>query len=73
MDKYVMEDKTSSRLLTVEEFKERHRPPINIRWAIQKNYIEMVDAGALMRYGRKILIDPNAFWNWLKEKGRRDA
>ena len=73
MDKIVMEDKKSSRLLSLEEFKEKHRPPINIRWAIQKSYSEMVESGALLRYGRKILIDPDAFWAWLREKGRKDA
>jgi len=33
----------------------------------------MVESGALLRYGRKILIDPDAFWVWLREKGREDA
>ena len=73
MDNFVMEDKKPTRLLSVEEFKKKHQPPINIRWAIQKSYCEMVEAGALLRYGRKILIDPDAFWSWLKEKGRKDA
>ena len=72
MDRYVMEDKTFPDFSRLRSLR-RDTGLINIRWAIQKNYIEMVDAGALMRYGRKILIDPNAFWNWLKEKGRRDA
>ena len=63
----------SDRLLSVEEFKEKQMPPINMRGAIQKNYTEMVEAGVLFRYGRKILIDPDTFWVWLKEKGRKDA
>ena len=53
--------------------KEKQMPPINMRWAIKKNYTEMVEAGVLFRYGRKILIDPDTFWVWLKEKGRKDA
>ena len=63
----------SLELVSVEAFKRQHRPPINIRWAIQKNYHEMVEAGALYRFGRKLLIDPHSFWLWLREKGRRDA
>ena len=73
MKELVMEDKKPNPLLSVEEFKKQHRPPINIRWAIQKSYCEMVESGALLRYGRKILIDPDAFWVWLREKGREDA
>ena len=58
-------------LVSVEAF--RKEAPVNMRWAIQKHYGEMVKAGALYSYGRKLLIDPDAFWAWLREKGRREA
>ena len=32
-------------LLAVEDFIKRHRPPVNMRWTIQKHYQEMVEAG----------------------------
>ncbi len=73
MTSHKLNHQNSDRLLSVEEFKEKHGPPINIRWAIQKSYCEMVESGALLRYVRKILIDPDAFWIWLREKGREDA
>ena len=44
MKELVMDDKKPNPLLSVEEFKKKHRPPINIRWAIQKSYCEMVES-----------------------------
>ena len=60
-------------LLAVEDFIKRHRPPVNMRWTIQKHFTELVEYGALLKLGRKLLIDPEAFWTWLRERGRREA
>ena len=59
------------RLLTVKEFQKE--TPINLRWAIQQHYPEMVEAGALLKYGRKLLIEHDSFWRWLLEKGQSEA
>ncbi len=61
---------TAPELLSVAEFTKHHHPPINLRWAIQQHYSEMAECGVVLRFGRKILIDPGAFWTWLRQKGR---
>ena len=58
MNTHEWNHQNSDRLLSVEELKEKQMPPINMRWAIQKNYTEMVEAGVLFRYGRKVLDRP---------------
>lgn len=73
MEKIKRTEPQRPELVSVETFTSKHQPPINLRWAIQRHYHEMVDAGALLRFGRKLLIDPESFWVWLREKGRRDA
>jgi hypothetical protein len=60
-------------LLGVEDFIATHNPPVNMRWTISKHYPELVEAGALLRIGRKLLISPQHFWEWLRERGRREA
>ena len=65
------QDRSRNQLLSIQQF--RHASPINLRWAIQQHYSEMVEAGALLKYGRKILIDPQAFWKWLRDHGQRKA
>jgi len=64
-------DVARQQLLSVEQFKDQS--PINLRWAIQKHYHELVSQDVIYRYGRKILIDPEHFWDWLREKGRREV
>ncbi len=59
--------KSPQLLLTIKEF--QSSVPINLRWAIQKNYTEMVEWKVLVRYGRKLLIDPDRFWDWLRSRG----
>ena len=44
--------------------------PVNLRWALQKHYTELVEAGVVIRYGRKILLDEEKIWGWLKSRGR---
>ena len=51
-------------LLTVKDFD--NQIPINVRWAIQKQSCRLEEIGALIRYGRKLLIDPEKFYEWLK-------
>ena len=58
---------TLAPFLKVNEFQKK--APINLRWAIQKNYTEMVEWKVLVRYGRKLLIDPDRFWDWLRSRG----
>ena len=41
--------------------------PINLRWAIHKHRDEMISYGALVRFGRNLLINPPAFWAWVSE------
>jgi len=64
---------TNPPLLAVEDFIKTHKPPVSVRWQIQKSYPELVEAGALLRIGRKLLISPQHFWEWLRERGRREA
>ena len=42
--------------------------PVNLRWALQKHYSELVDAGVVIRYGRKILLDEERIWRWLRSR-----
>jgi len=42
--------------------------PVNLRWALQKHYSELVDAGVVIRYGRKILLDEENIWRWLRSR-----
>ena len=59
----MIENVTPKSLLTVKEFQDQS--PINVRWAIQKHGCRLEETGAVIRYGRKILIDPDAFMRWL--------
>lgn len=58
-------------LLTVGELQESS--PIHVRWAIQKFRDELVRHQVLYKYGRKVLLDEEAFWSWLKERGQQAA
>ena len=42
--------------------------PVNLRWALQKHYTELVEAGVVIRYGRKILLDEERIWRWLRSR-----
>ena len=55
-------------LLTVKDFD--NQIPINVRWAIQKHGCRLEEFGALIRYGKKLLIDPEKFYEWLKTQNR---
>ena len=56
------------KLVSVDDFIENHHPPINMRWAIQKHQKEMKDEKVIIRFGNKILIQPENFWRWLFER-----
>ncbi len=58
---------TLAPLLKVNEFQKK--ASINLRWAIQQNYTEMIEWKVLVRYGRKLLIDLDRFWDWLRSRG----
>ena len=53
-------------LVALDDFIQHHHPPINLRWAIQCHVKEMTRLGVITRFGRKILIDPKRFWDWLR-------
>lgn len=59
------------KLVAISSFQESS--PINLRWAIQLHYDELVHSGVLFRFGRKLLIDPEQFWVWLRESGHQAA
>jgi len=44
--------------------------PVNLRWALQKHYTALLESGVVIRYGKKILIDEEKFWGWLRSRGR---
>lgn len=56
---------TKDSLLTVKDFQKL--VPINVRWAIQKHGCRLEEAKVIVRYGRKILIDPEMFDQWLRK------
>jgi hypothetical protein len=64
-------DSHGSPLVAISSFQESS--PINLRWAIQLHYDELVHSGVLFRFGRKLLIDPEQFWVWLRESGHQAA
>ena len=71
MDKgEIRNTETSATLVTVCEFQKR--APINLRWAIQRHYTSLVEYGVIVRYGRKILISPSKFWDWLSIQSKGD-
>jgi len=71
MDKgEIRNTETSATLVKVCEFQKR--APINLRWAIQRHYTSLVEYGVIVRYGRKILISPSKFWDWLSIQSKGD-
>ena len=61
---------TQPPLVSVVDFIKNHNPPISLRWAIQKHRREMLQSGAICQFGRKILVSPDRFWNWLRDPDR---
>jgi len=61
---------SSNILARVSEFQKT--APINLRWAIQRHYTSLVEYGVIVRYGRKILISPSKFWDWLSIQSKGD-
>ena len=52
-------------LVSLNEFIKSHRPPVNMRWLLQLHELELRGAGAVVRFGRRILVCPEKFWSWL--------
>lgn len=53
-------------LLTVRQMAER-QPGIALRWAIfNENYNGLAASGAVVRVGRRVLIDPVLFDAWMR-------
>ena len=57
-------------LVSVVDFIKKHNPPINVRWALQRHRREMLQSGAICQFGRKILVSPDRFWDWLRDPDR---
>ena len=62
----ILENAEKPELTTVRSF--QRSCPVNVRWAIQKYGTLLMERGAVVRYGRKILINPNQFMVWLASK-----
>ena len=45
--------------------------PINVRWALQRHYTALQEQEVIFRYGRRILIDRERFWSWLRSGGAK--
>jgi hypothetical protein len=60
-------------LATVRQFAEQQPalPEAGIRWAIFNAHENgLADSGAIIRVGRKVLIDPDLYLNWLRTNPR---
>lgn len=68
---------TASRtLLTPRQFAERHPafPLGGVRWQIFNERTNgLAEAGAVLRVGRKVLIDEDRWLSWLDHQNRRVA
>lgn len=67
---------TDRTLLTVRQMAEKHPafPEGGIRWQIfNERHNGLADAGAVLRCGRKVLIDEERYFNWLDRQNRRAA
>ena len=61
-----VEENESPELVSVSHFIQVNTLPINLRWYIQRHVEEMHAAGVFYKFGRKYLLDPKKFWNWLR-------
>jgi hypothetical protein len=62
---------TNRVLLTVKQFSESHPsfPVAGLRWQIfHEDTNGLREAGAILRMGRKVLIDEDRFFNWLDSR-----
>jgi len=62
----ILENAEKPELTTVKIF--QMTCPVNVRWAIQKYGTLLMERGAVVRYGRKLLVNPNLFMSWLASK-----
>jgi|GEM_PF-3164937 len=62
----ILENAEKPELTTVRSF--QRSCPVNVRWAIQKYGTLLMERGAVVRYGRKLLVNPNLFMSWLASK-----
>lgn len=48
--------------------------PVNARWAwFNRKENGLEKSGAVIRYGRRLLVNPSRFFEWLEEQGAEDA
>jgi hypothetical protein len=67
---------TTRTLLTVRQFSEKHPafPVGGLRWTLFHEATNgLAASGAVIRLGRKILIDESLFFSWLDSQNRRAA
>ena len=68
-----VEGTESPELVSVSHFIQVNSLPINLRWCIQRHADEMHAAGVLYKFGRKYLLDPKKFWNWLRRRSSEEV
>ncbi len=68
-----MTQPTIPSLLTFRQFCEKHRafPVGGLRHRINLDGQSMIEAGAVLRLGAKILIDEVKFFQWLRDNQRQ--
>lgn len=60
-------------LLPIREFSENHLWPSerSLRMLVFHNGPAMEEAGALVRFGKRLLIDPERFFEWVKNSSKK--
>jgi len=57
-------------LIAVSKFEKSGLSPVNLRSLIFRNGPLLESSGVLVRYGRKLLIDPELLDEWLRTHSR---
>jgi hypothetical protein len=61
------------KLIPLSEFERSGESPINLRALVFKQGPSLERHGALVRYGRKLLVDPQLLDQWLRDNSRKEA
>jgi hypothetical protein len=60
-------------LVPLSDFDRSGSSPVNIRALVFKKGPSLERYGALVRYGRKLLVDPELLDQWLRDNSRKEA
>jgi hypothetical protein len=60
-------------LVRLADFRKSGRCPINVYHAISRFRDELLERGALIRWGSCYLVDEPEFFAWLRDNSRRDS